>query len=365
MEKRNKLVTGLIAGTVVGVTAGVLFRASYVVENAGLPNLFLGINYQAGAGVFWNNADYVLIQGAAGAKFFVDGGWRDSHPLSEALTVGTWYRAEIKQVGPEITGTISKLDGTVLQENTYTSSVKVLSTGAAWIRCAGGGTTWVGSPAFDDFSLEIVPPPDPTDDFNRDDSVWSLGPDWGPAFSRTSFSISGNLVVPDLGYERGSYYTTLADEAPAVTASILFRASFVAENMGFPGLFFGINHQGGTAGDIWSTDFIMIQGVVGAKFYVDGDWRDTNPLAGLATGDWYKMEITQIGAELTGRVLALDGTILQQNSYTSLQESATGAAYVFYGGQTGTWGGSPAFDDFYLDIATASQPMAGFLGILR
>jgi len=139
--------------------ASVKFQASFLGENAGMPNLLLGINNTLSAGNFWNNTDYVLIQGVVGAKLFIDGDWRDTNPLVGAIVAGDWYTMEIKQVGADFTGTVSKLDGTIMQQNTYHSLVKTSLTGAAFLRVSG--TADVGTAAFDDFSLTIAPVPEP------------------------------------------------------------------------------------------------------------------------------------------------------------------------------------------------------------
>ena len=191
-----------------------------------------------------------------------------------------------------------------------------------------------------------------TDDFDRTDSK-GLGQNWVGAFSETPGDIVSKHAIPgDTAIACASHFIRPANGSPLVIASVEFQACYLSENIGIPGLYLGINHQGGTAGNLATTDYILIQGVAGAKFWVDGDWRDTQPLSkALVAGDWYKMEIKQEGADFTATVTAADGTILQQNTYhSSVKTDSTGAVFIRYGGTSGTWNSSPAFDNFYLEI---------------
>jgi hypothetical protein len=157
-----------------------------------------------------------------------------------------------------------------------------------------------------------------TDDFDRTDSK-GLGQNWAGTFSETPGDVVSKHAIPgDTAIACASHFVRPANGSPLVIASVEFQACYLSENIGIPGLYLGINHQGGTAGNLATTDYILIQGVAGAKFWVDGDWRDTQPLSkALVAGDWYKMDIKQEGADFTATVTAADGTILQQNTYHS------------------------------------------------
>jgi hypothetical protein len=191
-----------------------------------------------------------------------------------------------------------------------------------------------------------------SDNFDRTDSR-GLGQNWVGAFSEPPGDVVSKHAIPgNRAIAGASQFVRVANGSPLVVASVEFQACYLSENIGTPGLYLGINHQGGTAGTLATTDHIVIQGVGGAKFLVDGDWRDTQPLSkGLVAGNWYRMEIKQEHADFTATVTAADGTILQQNTYrSSVKTDSTGAAFIRYGGTDGTWNSSPAFDNFHLKI---------------
>jgi hypothetical protein len=140
-----------------GVTASVDFQACNT-WNAGCPNMILGINYQGGD-LFAGPEAAMYVLGNIGVKFFVDGGWRDTNS-SVAMTSGTFYRLTATQNGADFEGKLTTLDGTVLKDFTYHSSLHSTSTGNAFLRISNfPAAPEAGTPAFDNFSLTIVPEP--------------------------------------------------------------------------------------------------------------------------------------------------------------------------------------------------------------
>jgi len=194
------------------------------------------------------------------------------------------------------------------------------------------------------------------DDFKRADSK-ELGQNWSGAFLTPELSIRSNTAVPEKAGTAGAAYCNLAkaDHSPKATVVVEFRATHLLENVGKPALWLGINYDG--AGSRETTDFILIQGNVGAKFWVDGAWRDTTPLSkALVLGSWYRMTLEQDGAEFSATVSELDGTVLQHNTYTSsAKSSSTGYAYVFQGAAPGPGVSSTAFDNFSLETVPNPQ----------
>ena len=184
----------------------------------------------------------------------------------------------------------------------------------------------------------------------------SLGQDWSGAFSLPQLEVASGVAVPrSAGADCASYFCrAVADDSPEVVARITFQTAFAAANVGLPNISFGINHQGGKDGDIYKSDFILVQGIAGAKLYVDGDWRDTNSVSPpLRPDTWYEMEIRQSSSEFTATISTCDGKILQQNTYrSSVKQGSTGAAFIYYkamGHEVAA--GTPKVSAFSLEIA--------------
>jgi len=156
-NERSTYYAAAIADNHAHVLMSVEFRACNQTENAGVPSSSVGINYVTTDGLAdaRTATDYILIQGTVGAKLWIDGGWRDTNPLSTALIVGDWYTATLEQDGADFTATISTAGGTIVQQNMYTSLVKSSSTGYAYIFSGSASGTRQSSIAFDNFSLEI------------------------------------------------------------------------------------------------------------------------------------------------------------------------------------------------------------------
>lgn len=215
-----------------------------------------------------------------------------------------------------------------------------------------------------------------TDNFDRDNST-TLGADWSNVswgFTAGGLGIDSNTASGGLN-PVGSYYDAKQIvAAPHVIASVDFRASYSSSNSGIPNVWFGFNYDG-TSADPYAGPVLMIQGIVGCGFAVDGNWRAplgspaslTTP---LTAGSWYKLSVEQDGADFTGTLSTLGGTVLSQHTYTSaVQTSANGYAFI---GQSNFGlpvdNNSPAFDNFSLTIIpepnTIVLLVSGLLGLI-
>jgi hypothetical protein len=211
-----------------------------------------------------------------------------------------------------------------------------------------------------------------TDDFNRTDSS-TLGANWSNAFGWTGYGISSNTAAQaNIDLAGASYYSAAPIiSAPHVITSVEFQASLNVNNPGVPTMRFGITDSTGTSE--WSGCVMYVQGLVGCKFAVDGDWRDTTSAVTLADGTWYRMTVEQTGADFKGTLSTLGGTTLIEHTYTSLvQTSANGYAFI---GKGALWGlgidyGSPVYDNFSLTVGPVPEPaslgllVAGALGLV-
>jgi hypothetical protein len=209
------------------------------------------------------------------------------------------------------------------------------------------------------------------DSFDRADAT-TLGPDWTTsAMWPTAIGISSNTASLGGADNASAYYSAYQMiGADHVIASVDFRASYASANNGRPNLWFGLNYNG-TDTVPYSGPGMMVQGVVGCTFAVDGDWRDQTSTIALTPGEWYKLTLEQNGADFTGTLSTLGGATVIQHTYTSLvQTSANGYAYI---GQATLFGdvvdvSSPAFDNFSLTVVPEPGTLAiiatGLLGLL-
>jgi hypothetical protein len=210
-----------------------------------------------------------------------------------------------------------------------------------------------------------------TDNFDRDNSA-TLGGDWSNVswgFTSGGLGIDSNMAFGGLN-PVGSYYSAKQLVAvPHAITSVDFRASNSSSNGGIPNLWFGLNYNGSGA-DPYAGPVMMVQGTVGCKFAIDGDWRDVASGVTLTAGDWYKLTVEQNGANFTGTLSTAGGATVIQHTYTSLVQTAVnGYAYI---GQSNFGlpvdNNSPAFDNFSLTIVPEPGTLAllatGLLGLL-
>lgn len=191
-----------------------------------------------------------------------------------------------------------------------------------------------------------------TDNFDAVNAP-TLGTNWSDGFwsgGASSYVLHNLHAVLDPANGPGSSYynaVEMVDETKVV-ASIEFSAIATPTNSGLPNLWFGLNYEVGDA-DPYKCG-LMVQGTVGFAFAVDGAWQDSSAID-LTAGDVYQLTLEQDGADFTGTLSELDGTIVTQYTYTSLvQTSANGYAYIGQGDMWGLGNGSTAWDNFSLTV---------------
>lgn len=199
-----------------------------------------------------------------------------------------------------------------------------------------------------------------TDDFNRADAT-DLGTAWNAAFGMPSLSVSSNVAGCSNADGASVYAAAATNGSSGVTASVDFQANNTW-NAGCPNMILGINYQGG--GLFTGPEAVMyVQGNVGVKFFVDGDWRDTNSSVALTSGTFYRMTVTQSGASFEGTLATLDGTILKDFTYrSSLRSTSTGNAFLRIGNfPAAPEVGTPVFDNFSLTIVPEPSTLIALL----
>lgn len=202
------------------------------------------------------------------------------------------------------------------------------------------------------------------DDFNRPDG--GLGSNWTMGVGAPNpFVIQSNTAVPQYRSDAldADYYNAAHAQASSqVSMSIDFQASAWSGNAGAPSLSVGINSDGPSSPFVSGT-WLYVQGIVGVKFWVDGDWRDLTSGVSLTSGNWYRAEVSQNGAQFTGTIY--DGaTVVKQHTYTSaLQTAGTGYAFMRYLGPAGT-DDTVRFDNFSFTVPEpASLVLLGLAGL--
>ncbi len=199
-----------------------------------------------------------------------------------------------------------------------------------------------------------------TDNFDGVNAA-TLGANWSDGFwSGGAGYVLNNLhAVLDPSNGPGSSYYNAVEmvNEDYVIASIEFTAVSAPTNSGLPNLWFGLNYEEGAA-DPYKCG-LMVQGTAGLLFAVDGEWRGSSAVA-LTAGDLYRLTLEQDGADFTGTLADLDGTIVMQYTYTSLiQTSANGYAYFGQGDMWGLGNGSTAWDNFSLTIGVEDAFLLG------
>jgi hypothetical protein len=204
-----------------------------------------------------------------------------------------------------------------------------------------------------------------TDDFNRADGA--LGSNWsmGPA-TPYPFVIASQQAVPEYRSDTlaGTYCTALQATADThAVMSVDFKASYWTGNNGTPALTLGLNSDGSSSPFVQGS-WLYVQGIVGVKFWVDGDWRDLTSGVSLVANDWYRAEVRQDGALFTGTIYDGSNTIVKQHTYTSaLQTAATGYAFMRYLGPPGS-DDTVRFDNFSFTVPEpASLALLGLAGL--
>ena len=216
-----------------------------------------------------------------------------------------------------------------------------------------------------------------TDDFNRDDaatlgSSWSTDaePSWTGGPRLASLSLRSGTAVDSDATDRANVYTAAATSGDSITASIDFQACKTG-NAYTPNMTFGINYQGGQV-FTGPEAVIYVQGTNGVKFFVDGDWRDTDSSVSLTAGTSYRLTVAKNGADYEGKLATLDGTTLKDFTYhSSLETDVTGNAFIRASNfPYPLAAGTPAFDNFSLTTTPVPEPgtlsliVTGTLGLL-